>query len=412
MVHLFTSLVCHGNGFEGFNLQLTLKFIQFTMKVDMGKVGQISRQKSWRMKSPNHFFVLCAMSGVATMESKTIPWINRMQKFNFVLFFVMGVSTFFYSVVMGVLQGKLVILKIIRVLANLVVFKMIFDCHPERPHLALIKFLKYLTPSEHLLLEKYFRIRSLCMVAIGWIGAGLLILYNTKYGWHEFEVLFTTQPDPTIYEVILNVINFQMAFSVVAFSNFYYNSIQYMCLLYARKCREDFESFQGCNFELLVKIKCQEFNEIRQVINETLGSIPFGLLTIFWIFFVFGLAYVVSHREYFSMNFTLITFGSVNFVMILLLIECLYFISRANYAMADARTIAASKVSNRLASFKCQLGQINSYLSLINFLNHNPLVRMSATCLVDLEPELLLSMCNSLITFVVMVLTTMRDFLN
>ena len=309
------------------------------------------------VKCTNCLFIISTFHGVATVDSKRIPWLGLMQKLNLILLFLTGIPSFIHFLIMGILEGKFIILKIIRVLTNLIVFKVAIDCYKDRPHLSLMKFLKYLTPKEEARLAKYFKIRTGLVLLL----TPVVIFYFYICGWDELKVLLSTQPHPQTWEAILHMVNFEMAYGCLIFANMYYNFIQFVCFIYAQKCKEQFESFEGDNFELFVKIKCQEFNRIRQVVNETLGFLPLALLTIFWISFVFGFAYVCTHREFFSTKFTMVTLGTSALLMFLTLCEALYFIEKGEATMAQARRIAASKVTNRMASFKCQMGQINNY---------------------------------------------------
>ena len=131
-----------------------------------------------------------------------------------------------------------------------------------------------------------------------------------------------------------------------------------------------------------------------------------------WLLFVIGMSFVLSRKDDFTIFFSGVVFSSSLGLLILSLMETLYYVNKSDSSMKEARRVAATRVTNRMASAKYHFSEMNRYFALLCYLKHNPVVKMNAFCVVDLEPQVLLSIGNSLITFIILLLTTLKDFLS
>ena len=374
-------------------------------------VPELSSNWTRKQKSPNFYYVTAALYGIATVDSKRIPWLGTLQKTVLILIALVETSAFIYHSV-AIFNGNFVLVKIVRLLMCIISAKILIDCNSDRPHLSYITFLKFVSSKENALLSKYLNIHFIIVTIIGVLSSGLLMYHSITFGWKEVNLLFGAEADPTIYEAVLSMGNYQFLYFVQILAAEYYNSIQYICYVYAETCKELFESFDETNYELFVKIKCQEFNQLRTVINETLGFIPFALMIYIWLLFVIGMSFVLSRKDDFTIFFSGVVFSSSLGLLILSLMETLYYVNKSDSSMKEARRVAATRVTNRMASAKYHFSEMNRYFALLCYLKHNPVVKMNAFCVVDLEPQVLLSIGNSLITFIILLLTTLKDFLS
>lgn len=206
--------------------------------------------------------------------------------------------------------------------------------------------------------------------------------------------------------IFFSTFNSTIIFNVMLASSFHYILVQFVLKVYASKCKIDFPVLiQRGQFES-VKKECRFFNDLRKYSNESLGFTPFSLILLKWSFFVLGITMAFNIKGKINSTSSVIGILYVIGSNTLLLLLVVFLSHETDSHMNDARKeVAFQLTSPSCSGSQADISRLNMYLL------HDPIIHATLWHFFEIHPNIILSSYSGMITFSVMVMTTVSSFL-
>ena len=157
-----------------------------------------------------------------------------------------------------------------------------------------------------------------------------------------------------------------------------------------------------------VKSRLEQYYSFVNDINQTLGVIPLAMFAcLFATFSDFFTGASLNSRI--NLGFIIIVFGATIVNQVLSIIQAVTTAEKANKAIEEAVKFANS-MSTEPIEANTPMEVVESRRSLTVFLQQQTIVPFTAQSMFVLKPFLLLSFCNAVIPFTVMITTTIAQF--
>ena len=365
-----------------------------------------------RMDAESVFFVtqvICSFHGMATRASRRWRTVFYFKLAALGFIFIINIFSLYLSLVRAS-RGSYSVTEILRFVVSSVMFKLLYDLQNQCSWLddCISYILINLSEKQ---LSRIFRFDLVCSVIISIVHLVVFSAMMFAYFTGQFSGIRTFiagpedgSPDAVIFILIIQN---QIAISCVLISSLFYIQIQYLLGLYCESVNQSVILSKRVVLDRLVR-RCRYINHVRKAINRSLGFIPLAAILCIWLYFVFGLsfAYIYDNIKYNGITLAL-TAGLI--IMGLVMLESLnrsvvYFGRAAN----QLRETCARLSNNEEVCYDTT--QFRMARLLHNFLTGEKLPPMMAYDLVQMRPNLTLSLLDSMISFTVMMMTSFRVY--
>lgn len=365
------------------------------------------------MDASNFFYrtnCFCSLHGVPTNVSRQLNIVYYCKLIVTVALIVINIVVF-GQVSFRVSLGHYSLTDLLRVFLSFVAIKSFYDLEYFCPWLdRSVSFMlgnlskKYIDKICHLDLMLFLFMITVSTSLISWIA--YVYITDQFAGLRTF--IAGPEDNSSDFGILILIIHLYFILGCILISSVFYIQIQVLSGLYCESLNDSLILCKSVMLDKLIK-QCRYINRIRNLINRSIGFIPFALILSIWFFFVFGLSFA---NAYDNIKHNGLTLALIIILIIngLILLELL--IRSTTYFERSARQLRQSCANLTSLPEMCDQDiQYRMANLLNNFLTTEKLPVMMAYDLMQIKPNLAISLLDSMITFTVMILTSFRVYL-
>lgn len=206
--------------------------------------------------------------------------------------------------------------------------------------------------------------------------------------------------------MFLTSISQNFCWSIVVLKTMYYISVQLLLVNFSENCKKNFILLTQKGDLNSIKYDCNLYNESRETSNETIGFIPFLLITLKWSIFVIGITMAMSSKNGTNSMRNYLYFFPIILINTISILFQIFSSYIADLNMNEARRNAG----NILNSSTCYVSQVEVQ-RLNAYFFQNPIVSATLWHFGEINPNLILSSFGAMFSFSVIFFTTFEHFL-